>query len=121
MRRDEKHRQFRSVSHIAAAHLEQRGYTVLKTATRSLIFDLIAFNTHHTLFISTRRGKGPQTGKQISNTYHELLADMQKTQVPYCTEKQLWVYLPASYGQNNCEFTVYKLFEHGIMKKQVPM
>jgi hypothetical protein len=112
MKTDETHRQFRSVCHIAASQLESFGYTVLKTATRSLTFDLIAFNNERTLFISTRRGKGQQTVKQILHSNKALIADMQNTEVPNYTEKQLWVY------QNN-HFAIYKLFGNGVIKTQV--
>jgi hypothetical protein len=113
MRTNEKHRQFRSVCHIAASHLEHLGYTVLKTATRSLVFDLVAFNNQHTLFISARRVKKQQTAKDIVHRYHDVLVDMQKTSVPHGVEKQFWIYQP------DHEFAVYKLFGTGIMKSQI--
>ena len=97
---------------MAATHLERLGYTVLKTATRSLIFDLIAFNEQHTLFISARRERKSQTVKEISQTYSNLIADMQKIRVPYLIEKQFWVY-------QDDHFEIYKLFDNGIMKKQM--
>ena len=112
MMTDETHKKFRSVCHIATSHLEQLGYTVLKSATRSLTFDLVAFNTERTLFISARRGKGQQTVKQIINNNQKLISNMQKAQVPHYTEKQFWAY------QNNA-FAIYKLFGTGLVKTQM--
>jgi len=107
---DGKQRQFRIVANMAATQLEQLGYTVLKTATRSLTFDLIAFNTEHILFISTRRAKAPQSVKQTIHEHHDLVNEMQQTQVPSGAEKQLWIY------QNHKGFTVFEFFPNGIMK-----
>jgi hypothetical protein len=113
MRTDESHRKIRVVCNIAATHLERLGFTVLKTATRSPTFDLVAFNDHHTLFISTRRVRSLKTVTQLTNTYQDLIHDMQKTHVPHYVEKQLWIY------QNKRGFIIYKLFENGIMKKEM--
>ena len=113
MRTNEKNRQFRTVGHLAATHLERLGYTVLKTTARSLTFDLVAYNTERTLFITTRRSKRQQTVKQISHAYNKLIIEMQNAQVPHSIEKQFWIYQP------NDEFAVYKLFEYGLMKTHV--
>jgi S-ribosylhomocysteine lyase LuxS involved in autoinducer biosynthesis len=110
---DGKQRKFRHVCHLAAMQLERLGYTVLKTATRTLTYDLIAFNDRHALFISVQRGKEQQNVKELIQDHYDIITDMQQSQVPYCTEKQFWVY------QKNDEFTVYKLFENGIMRKQM--
>ena len=98
---------------MAASHLERLGYTVLKTASnKGLIFDLVAYDHHHTYFITARRGRDHQTAKDIIQAHQDLIIEMQSTQVPETVEKQLWVY------QKNDGFVVYRLFEKGLMKKE---
>jgi len=113
MKTNERNRQIRTVGHLAATHLERLGYNVLKTTARSLTFDLVAYNAERILFITTRRSKGQQTIKQIIHAYNNLISEMQNAQVPHSIEKQFWIY------QSNDEFTVYKLFEYGLIKTQV--
>jgi len=102
----------RNVAHIAASQLQDHGYTVIKAVTRSWPCDLIAFNHHHMLLIATRRHTKQQTAKQILQIYQDLISDMQDTPAPPYAEKQIWVY------QNGYGFSVYKLFQNGIMRKQ---
>ena len=102
----------RNVAHIAASQLENKGYTVIKAATRSWPYDLVAFNQQQMLLIATRRHMKEQTAKQILKTYQDLISDMKSIPAPPGSEKQIWVY------QNGYGFSVYKLFQNGIMKKE---
>ena len=101
----------RNVAHIAASQLQDHGYTVIKAVTRSWPYDLIALNHHHMLLIAARRHTKQQTAKQILQIYQDLISDMQYTPAPSSAEKQIWVY------QNGYGFSVYKLFQNGIMRK----
>jgi hypothetical protein len=102
----------RNVAHIAASELQDQGYTVIKAVTRSWPYDLIAFNNQHMLLIATRRHTKQQTAKQITQIYKDLISDMQCIPAPPGSEKQIWIY------QNGYGFSVYKLFQHGIMRKE---
>jgi len=102
----------RNVAHIAASQLENKGYTVIKAATRSWPYDLVAFNQQQMLLIATRRHTKQQSAKQILQIYQDLISDMQCILAPPGSEKQIWVY------QNGYGFSVYKLFQNGIMKKE---
>jgi len=102
----------RNVAHIAAAQLQGQGYTVIKAVTRSWPYDLIAFNHQNIFLIATRRHTKQQTAKQILKIHEDLISDMQEIPAPACSEKQIWIY------QNGYGFSVYKLFQNGIMKKE---
>ena len=102
----------RNVAHIAASQLQNKGYTVIKAVTRSWPYDLIAFNHQNILLIATRRHTKQQTAKQILQIYQDLISDMQYIPAPTCAEKQIWIY------QNGYGFSVYKLFQGGIMRKE---
>jgi len=109
------HRKIRSVCNLAATQLEYLGYTILKTAAGTPTFDLIAVSEDETLFITTRRLRNIQaTSPRVADTYHDIISDMQNTTVPKNAEKQFWIY------QNVLEgFAIYKVFENGIMKKEL--
>ncbi|MDR2854795.1 MAG: hypothetical protein LBV40_01375 [Methanomicrobiales archaeon] len=102
----------RNVTHIAASRLEDRGYIVIKSMTRSWPYDMIACNQHHILFIATRRHTKVHTPKQILKIYTDLISDMWQAPAPSIAEKQLWIY------HNDHGFVIYKLFQKGIMKKE---
>lgn len=102
----------RNVTHIAASQLQDKGYTVIKSMTRSWPYDLIACNQYHILFIATRRHTKAHTPKQILQLYTDLIADMWQMPAPSIAEKQIWIY------HNEQGFTIYKLFQKGIMKKE---
>ena len=107
-----QHTHMRNVAHIAASQLQNKGYTVIKSMTRSWPYDLVACNQHHILLIATRRHTKLHTPKQILQLYTDLISDMWKMPAPSITEKQIWIY------HNEDGFAIYKLFQKGIMKKE---
>ena len=102
----------RNVTHIAASKLQEHGYMVIKSVTRSWPYDLVACNQHDILFITARRHTKVQTPKQILHMYTDLIAAMWQIPTPAIAEKQIWIY------HNNQGFAIYKLFQNGIMKKE---
>jgi hypothetical protein len=98
---------------MAATLLQKKGYTTVKSATRSWPYDLVAFSEHHTLLIAARRHTVKQSQMRIAQVHKELILDMQQTKTPSYTEKQLWIY------QNGHGFSIYKLFPAGIMKTEI--
>ena len=109
------YRKIRSVCNLAATQLEHLGYTTLKTAAGTLPFDLIAVNEFETLFITTRRVKNVHSAPpRIADIYRDIIIHMQQTIIPKHAEKQFWIY------QNVLEgFAVYKIYENGVMKKEM--
>ena len=112
------YRKIRSVCNLAATQLEHLGYTTLKTAAGTLPFDLIAVNEFETLFITTRRVNRVKnvhsTSLRIADIYRDIIVTMQQTIIPKHAEKQFWIY------QNVLEgFAVYKIYENGVMKKEM--
>ena len=102
----------RNVTHIAASHLQDKGYTVIKSVTRSWPYDIIACNQHHILLIAARRHAKVHTTKKILQVYADLISDMWQMPAPPIAEKQIWIY------HNDQGFAIYKLFQQGIMRKE---
>jgi hypothetical protein len=104
------YRRGRDAEYAARNLLQEKGYSVVRSAGSKTPFDLIAWNSEDLFFLQIKRTATPPSAKGIGNRYKKEIEKGEQTQRPGRSRFQLWVMVP-KYG-----WWRYEILPGGLME-----